>query len=108
MIEHYKMPDDLSTVVVFDKETEQFYTKAHAAIFVASLLTSPLAYLSFLLYLPSFLLNPFYTLVAQCRYKLFGKFGSDADEDACRYNPALKQYIVDRNRFFPFDSTRKE
>jgi len=65
-------------------ETFYFYEngvvheKSTAALKVANHLKGPINWTSFLLVIPAFIRNPFYSLIAKNRYRLFGK------KDTCR------------------------
>lgn len=69
-------PDELSTVILI--KGDSFYTKSTAALKIAKELSGPLSWLYPLIFIPRFLRDFFYTLIAKNRYRLFGK------REACR------------------------
>ncbi len=68
-----------SVVVVADRgePTERAYARSRAVLFAMGELGGMYAPFKLLLWVPSFLLDPFYAIVAKTRYRLFGK------RDAC-------------------------
>ena len=68
--------DDFETFVLIDGDNH--YLKSTAALKILKYLNSILKVLYPLIFLPKFLRDPFYTIVANYRYKIFGK------RDVCR------------------------
>ncbi len=68
--------DGFETFVLIDGD--EYYIKSTAALKILKHLNSILKILYPLIFLPKFLRDPFYTIVANYRYKIFGK------RDVCR------------------------
>lgn len=54
-------------------ENEEIYIRSRAALKISARLTWPWRIASWLKILPAFLLDPFYKLIAKCRYRIWGK-----------------------------------
>jgi predicted DCC family thiol-disulfide oxidoreductase YuxK len=67
---------ELSTVYLLSDGV--VYQRSRAVFHVVSYLPSPWAWAKGLLWIPSFLADPFYRLVARIRYRIFGRL------DQCR------------------------
>lgn len=63
---------DLDTVVFFDED--KILVKSHAVFTILKYLNSPLRFFYFLVYIPSFITNFFYDLVAKNRFKISKKY----------------------------------
>lgn len=85
---HPEIPAGLDTVVLVDVEGVHLRSKAflHGARYLAP----PWRWASWLRWLPAFVLDPAYRLVARVRYRVWGRF------DACRIPTA-----AERERFLP-------
>jgi len=68
----------------FFYENGVVHEKSTAALNVSKHLKTPINWFQALLFIPSFIRNPIYTLIAKNRYKLFGK------KDTCRM-PTLEE-----------------
>ncbi|HVV83288.1 MAG TPA: DCC1-like thiol-disulfide oxidoreductase family protein [Kofleriaceae bacterium] len=73
---HPRIPTRVETVVLVDRG--KVYLRSKAFLHVARHLTRPWRWAYAFRWLPAFLLDPFYWLVAKVRYRLFGKY------DTCR------------------------
>jgi predicted DCC family thiol-disulfide oxidoreductase YuxK len=73
---HPRIPTRVESVVLVDDG--QVHLRSKAFLHVARHLTRPWRWAHAFRWLPAFLLDPFYYLVARTRYRLFGKY------DACR------------------------
>ena len=73
---HPRIPVELQSVVLVDGG--QVYLRSKAFLHVARHLTRPWRWLYGVRWLPAFLCDPFYWVVAKSRYRLFGRY------DACR------------------------
>ncbi len=92
-------PSRLDTVVVvahFETPREEIYVRSRAALFAISELGGIYALIKPLTWLPSWLLDPLYALVAKVRYRLFGK------ADACMV-PTPKE----RSRFLAINAEER-
>ena len=67
---------DFDTFILIDGET--YFSKSTAAIRIAKNLSGPIKIFYLLIYLPKFLRDLFYEMIAKNRYKFFGK------RDTCR------------------------
>ena len=66
-----KLTEVPDSVILF--EEGQIHIRSRAALIISSKLTWPWKIVSWLRILPSFLLDPFYKLIARNRYKIWGK-----------------------------------
>lgn len=73
---HPRIPTRVESVVLVDGG--KVYLRSKAFLHVARHLTRPWRWAYGLRWLPAFLLDPMYWIVARTRYRLFGKY------DACR------------------------
>jgi predicted DCC family thiol-disulfide oxidoreductase YuxK len=87
--QHPDIPTDLSTVVYIDEEG-RVHVRSKAFLHVARHLPRPWRWAYHLRWLPAFLLDPFYWVVARTRYRIFGK------HDTCRAPD-----VADRARLLP-------
>ena len=62
---------DFDTFILIDGET--YFSKSTAAIRIAKNLSGPIKIFYLLIYLPKFLRDLFYEMIAKNRYKFFGK-----------------------------------
>jgi predicted DCC family thiol-disulfide oxidoreductase YuxK len=71
-LKQYNLPtDNFNTVVFIDKGV--IYTKSTAILMVFQQLPTSIRYLSLFLYVPKFIRDFFYKLIAKSRYFIFGK-----------------------------------
>lgn len=82
------IPTDLDTVVYV--EDGRVHVRAKAFLYAARHLPRPWRWAYHVRWLPRFLVNPFYWLVARTRYRIFGKL------DACQVPD-----VADRSRLLP-------
>lgn len=73
---HPEIPPTLETVVLVDNG--RAYLRSKAFLYLAKYLTAPWRWGYYLRWLPAFLLDLGYRLVARMRYRIWGKY------DACR------------------------
>ena len=66
------IPGEIDTMVYL--EHGEVYTRAHAVMRASGQLGFPYRVLSWFQWLPRFLVNPVYNLVAKTRYRLFGQY----------------------------------
>uniref|UniRef100_A0A7S4L845 Thiol-disulfide oxidoreductase DCC n=1 Tax=Paramoeba aestuarina TaxID=180227 RepID=A0A7S4L845_9EUKA len=71
ILSHFDIPMDMDTVVFVEKG--QYYLRSTAMLHVLSHLTAPWSYLSSFLFIPLFIRDNVYRLVARYRYLIFGK-----------------------------------
>lgn len=71
---HPRIPVQLDSVVYI--EDDRVHLRSKVFLHAARWLTRPWRWAYHLRWLPAFLLDPFYWLVAKLRYRLFGKFDS--------------------------------
>lgn len=91
--EHPRIPSDVSTIVFVETNSEdavRVYLRSHAVFRITGHLPGPVRFLSLLSYVPAFLTDLGYRLVARVRYAVWGKV------DQCRI-PAP----AERLRFHP-------
>ncbi len=69
--EIYQADKDPDSLVLF--ENQIFYFRSDAALRISRELKSPYNLLQYLRYIPSFMRDPLYNLVARNRYRYFGK-----------------------------------
>jgi predicted DCC family thiol-disulfide oxidoreductase YuxK len=75
----HQIPMLLDTVFLvqnFGEVNERLFTRAPAVIRILMLLGDAFRWLGFMRYVPDFVLNGGYWLVAKTRYRIFGKFDS--------------------------------
>lgn len=68
--EHLKM-DSFDSIILI--EGDHFYQKSTAALKIAQQLSAPYRFLSVFLLIPKFIRDPFYSFIANNRYRFFGK-----------------------------------
>ncbi|MCE9577931.1 MAG: DCC1-like thiol-disulfide oxidoreductase family protein [Deltaproteobacteria bacterium] len=85
---HASIPTELSTVVVIDHD--RVYLRTKAILQAARYVGRPWRWGRFVQWMPSFLIDLPYRLVARVRYRIWGR------HDACRIPTA-----ADRSRFLP-------
>jgi len=71
---HPRIPEQLDSVVYV--EADRVHLRSKVFLHAARHLTRPWRWAWHFRWLPAFLLDPFYWLVAKLRYRLFGKFDS--------------------------------
>ena len=71
---HPRIPSQLDSVVYID--ADRVHLRSKVFLHAARHLTRPWRWAWHFRWLPAFLLDPFYWLVAKLRYRLFGKFDS--------------------------------
>lgn len=72
LLKHYNLPNaGFDSLILF--ENEKIYTKSTAALMVAKRLSGAWPLLYFFIIVPPFIRNTIYDMVAQNRYKWFGK-----------------------------------
>lgn len=62
---------ELNSVILIDNE--KYYLKSQAALRIVSELSTPLRYLSILHYIPRFIRDLCYDIIAKYRYRIWGK-----------------------------------
>lgn len=72
---HPRIPEQLDSVVYV--EDGRVHLRSKVFLYAARWLTRPWRWAWYVRWIPAFLLDPFYWVVAKLRYRLFGKF------DAC-------------------------
>ena len=88
ILEYFKLPKDDFDSFVFI-ENDKVFKKSSAALKIANKLGGLLKIFYPLIIVPKFIRDFFYSLIANNRYKLFGK------KDACRIpTPELKQKFL--------------
>ena len=85
---HPDIPDDLSTVVYL--EDGRVHVRSKAFLNAARHLPRPWRWAYHLRWLPAFVIDPFYWVVARTRYRIFGK------HDTCTVPD-----VADRSRLLP-------
>jgi predicted DCC family thiol-disulfide oxidoreductase YuxK len=71
---HPRIPEQLDSVVYI--ENDRVHLRSKVFLHAARHLTRPWRWAWYFRWLPAFLLDPFYWLIAKLRYRLFGKFDS--------------------------------
>lgn len=74
--ERFPIPETLESVVLLDGD--RMFLRSKVFLHAARYLTRPWRWVYHLRWLPAFLLDPFYRVVARLRYRLFGR------HDTCR------------------------
>jgi predicted DCC family thiol-disulfide oxidoreductase YuxK len=69
---HPQIPQTLESVVLVDGD--KVYLRFKAILHATRYLTRPWRWAYYFRWLPSFLLNPVYALIARIRYRVWGKF----------------------------------
>nr|WP_163537055.1 thiol-disulfide oxidoreductase DCC family protein [Gracilibacillus sp. YIM 98692] len=71
LITQYQIPSDIDSILLL--EDNEYFTKSTAALKIAKILNSPLRYFYFCIIFPRIIRDWLYDLIANNRYKLFGK-----------------------------------
>lgn len=93
MCSAYNIPGDLSTVAYVAVEESAAHTHSDAVLRVAALLPPPWSLARHLLWVPAFVRNAVYRVVAYTRYWVWGR--RDGDGDTCGYMPGLRARMLD-------------
>ncbi|GAM21999.1 hypothetical protein SAMD00019534_051740, partial [Acytostelium subglobosum LB1] len=89
ILQYYGIPEDLSTIVLIEEESNTYFTKSTAVLRIMYYLQRPYPLLYSFYYLPTFFRDFCYGTFAKYRYLVMGK------KDTCMFSPGLRDRFID-------------